>query len=106
MPALQLTPTAMTDDNWHSLAELLGILGQRAALIEGFLQAQTNDMLFRYGDETQPKATDGGILVAASSGVGIGPVRDPLAAWDLRVLWVRNKTAGSNTTVVLQGVGA
>lgn len=92
------------DDAFHRVSDLAGQPGNDVRMLEGFIEAQTNGVKFRYGPDSQPSATDGGGLISANSGRGVGPVRDVNAAWDMRRLWVRNATAGSNALLVMNGV--
>lgn len=72
-------------------------------LFEGELDAQSNGLTYRYGDDAQPADTDGGPQIPVGGGRTFGPVYSFEAAWDLRKLWVRNTTPGSNATVVFVG---
>lgn len=93
-----------TADGYRSLASLAGTEGQAPALTEGVVQAQSNGATLRFGDETTPAATDPGVALAVGAALGIGPVKDPAAAWPLSRVWVRNTTPGSNALVVVAGV--
>ena len=89
-------------DDYRSLADLSGELGGAVVLVEGFIQAQTNSLTVRFGDETTPAATAPGLVLGIGSVAGIGPTT-PGAAWPLSRIWVRNTTAGSNGLVVAIG---
>lgn len=90
--------STMTDDAYHRASDLFGV---RGAIIEGSIEAQTNGLTYRYGDEAAPETGAGGSAIAAGSGRGLGPVRSPEAAWRLDRLWVRNTAAGSNGVFVV-----
>lgn len=98
-----MVSAALVDDAFHSLAELFGLLGGNAVIMsEGFLYARTNGFTWRYGDETTPTTASTGAPVPADGGAGFGPTST--VGWDLGKLWVRNTTAGSNATIVLNPV--
>lgn len=90
----------LADDSYHRLTDLLGI-ARTARLTEAFLSAVTNGLIWRYGDNAQPAATDPGTEIGSGGSVGLGPVRGPALAWDANRMWVRNATGGANATVVL-----
>jgi len=90
----------MTDDAFHRISDLMA-LGLKPIMLEGFLSATTNGLTFRYGDDTTPGSTEGGTQVPAAASAGFGPAASREAGWDLRLLWVRNTTAGSNAVVAL-----
>ena len=95
----------LSDDVYHWVSDFLSLVGTRGVIMtEGFLSAVSNGLTFRYGDDTQPATADPGTPVAVGGSAGFGPVQSKEAGWDLRKLWVRNTTAGSNATVVLNAV--
>lgn len=83
---------------------MAGIQGRPVRLLEGFFEAQTNAAKFRYGPDTQPASTDVGGVISAGAGRGVGPVKDASSGWDLTRLWMANNVAGSNATVIIQGI--
>lgn len=92
----------LADDLYHRVTDIMAIPGPSTGILtEGFLSAVTNGMTFRYGDDTQPATALPGTPLAAGASAGFGPVMDVAAGWDLRLLWVRNSSAGNNATVVL-----
>lgn len=98
MPTITAT---LADDLYHSLAELGGLQGGKARYaLELVLQAQTNGMTVRFGDDSQPATAAVGVDITAGSGNTWGPARDKEAAWRIDQVWVRNTTAGSNARVI------
>lgn len=92
----------LADDDYHRVADLLSFRGFRGVyMLEGFLSAVSNGLTFVYPSQTQPPAAEAGTPLAVGASAGFGPVQSKEIAWDLRELWVRNTTAGSNATVVL-----
>lgn len=92
----------LANDDYNRVTDLFKLLGNQGVLmLEGFLSATTNAAVFRYGDDTPPGTSEAGTPLAVGATAGFGPVTSKDAAWDLRKLWVRNATAGSNATVAL-----
>lgn len=89
----------LTDDAYHSLAELFGLLGAVRRVKDGFLYALTNGATWLYGNETTPTTATAGGPIATGAGVVLGTGKPP--GWRLDRIWVRNTTAGSNATLQL-----
>lgn len=101
---LKLSP----GDNYRTVADLFGVAGISvgAKLVEGFIQALTNGATLYVASDTTdvPGPTDPGFSLAVGAGQGWGPAYRSDAALDLANVWVRNTTAGSNATVIVQGI--
>lgn len=92
----------LQNDNFIDLATLLN-LAPTARLRDGFLSPSTNGLTFVYPSDTMPTSTDPGTPIPAGASAGFGPLPD---GYELRRLWVRNTTIGSNAVVSLNGMVA
>lgn len=88
-------------DAYRNLMDLFALGQAKADVVGGLLQAQTNAAVVRIVPRGSPAPAtgDAGILLAASSGIGL-QLTDQ---WRLDEVWVRNATAGSNATMVYTG---
>lgn len=104
----RITRSFTAGDDYRTVADYLGLpSGVPLRLVEGWIQAQTNGLTFFVSEPgiNQPTAAaNPGIAVTAGGAPGTGPTSPDAALYDLGTTWVRNTTAGSNSTVVVSGV--
>lgn len=93
----------MTADEFLRVTDQ-GDIAKGAVLIEGFLYASTNGLVWRIGDQTRPGSSDAGDTVASGAARGFGPAPSAGSGWPLDPFWIRNETAGANTSWRLQGI--
>jgi hypothetical protein len=95
-------------DTWRAVLDLLSLpQTAKVRIVEGFLQVQDNGLTFRLINEGEPAPTGStgvGIARAKDSMSTFGPASGRYRGYPLDRLWVRNTTAGSNGSVVLECV--
>lgn len=95
-------------DTWRAVQDLLGFPpATKVYLREGFIQVQDNGLTFLLVPDDSPAptgSTGAGVARAKDSTSGFGPANGPYKGYPVHRLYVRNTTAGSNGTVVVEGV--
>lgn len=93
-------------DAFRSLADLLGIVGSQAVIVEGFIQAQGFGATLRIEPRGSPApdTAAGGFQLTSGAAIGLGPIKAMDAGVRLDEVWARNSSAGSNATLAFWGV--
>lgn len=100
----EVSESGAVPDAYTRLVDVVGMNAvARMEMVEGFLTFQTFGCTVYYG-LTKPSAAQAGSQWLAGSGFGLGPRQTKGTGWRLDRIWLKNTTAGSASTAVLQGI--